>query len=433
MPPENGAFIVKNSWGSDNGDNGYYYVSYFDTSLAYSRIFELNYAVGYAFTSVQDKLNYDVNYHYTPFGTTYWFNSTHKSVKYRNNWVASSNELLKACGVYVDGSVNCNIEVFVNNDVEPVVKQEEVQLNYAGFHTINFDNPVKLTKGQKFRIQVTLNSLNYIFVPVERLVLARDSNGKSVNLYDGSSSHVGESEIYENGQWKDITTKFPNANLCLNAYADYYPMITKIDVSDLTINVGENKNVVATLYDKNNNIIKNTQITISINDVTGIGITNDKGQISFPFTSIGTYKVNFNFNGNNMYVGVSKTITVTVNQPIVQIPPQSQPPVSSPTTNVPNNGVITKPTSIVTVLKISCNTGKKYDPTEKVSLTLQKAKTIKVKVTANKKSNPIQFKNYKASLSLSKFNLKNKKTYSFNFEYSDAKYELKKTIKITTK
>ena len=432
MPPENGAFIVKNSWGDDKGDNGYYYVSYFDTSLAYSRNSELNGAVGYAFTSVQDKSNYDVNYHYTPFGTTFWKPFGSKSVRYRNNWIASSNEWLRACGVYVDGPVDCSVEVFVNNDNVNSVAKQEIKLNYAGFHTINFDNPVKLTKGQKFRIQVTLNSQNYIYLPFERSVSGLQ-NGGIVTVYGEVFSNVGESEIFENGMWKDVTTIYAKSNLCLNAYSDFYPMITMFDVSDLTMNSGENKNIVATLYDKKYNVVKNAQITISINGVTVVGVTNDNGQVSFPFTmSVGVYNVNFNFNGNDLYEGVSKTISVTVNQVTVVVPPQSQPPVSSPTTNIPNNPVVTKPTSTVTVLKIKY-TNQKYSPTAKVPLTLKQVKNLKVTVTGNKKPDTITFKNYETYLPLSKFGLKNKKTYSFNFAYSSAKYELKQTIKITTK
>lgn len=436
LPQGNGAFIVKNSYGSNWGDNGYFYVSYYDTCFAHFEEFEISNAVGFAFTSVQNKINYDINYQYTPLGTTWWMDIGQKSVKYANQWIASANEIIKACGVYVDDAVTCDIDVIVNN--QKVSETKNIQLNYAGFHTITLKVPVKITKSQTFRIEITLHSNNNIKIPIE--VTRPLVNGGFI--YTKASSNLGESSIFDGKKWIDMASLIPNSNLCLNAYTDYdSPIPTRIDASDLTMNYGENKPLVVTLFDIKDNKLKNTEMTFTVNGLTFTIPTNENGQVSIIF-NMNVGKISIIYSGNAKYCAASKTITVTVNQLTNQIISNQQSntnqptvnlPVSNPNTNIPNNPVITKPSSIVTIktAKISgFDSTCKYN--KKMTLTLNPKVTLNVKAKCNSKTYTVKFTNGKGTLPLSAFNLKKNNKYQVTFSGGNSKYTVSQKISFKT-
>ena len=92
--PANGAFIIRNSWGSYWGDNGYFYVSYYDKYLG-------NSDKNVVFMNAEPTSNYDNIYQYDPLGAVGYYGYDSNVGWFSNVFTAKNNELLKASSFYV--------------------------------------------------------------------------------------------------------------------------------------------------------------------------------------------------------------------------------------------------------------------------------------------------------------------------------------------
>jgi C1A family cysteine protease len=97
-PPGNGAFIIKNSWGTDHGHDGYWYISYYDKAFAG---YGLDTLAAMAITSAENITNYKNIYQYDILGNTFeslGFNS--HTAWMANQFTAQNNNPLTAFGFY---------------------------------------------------------------------------------------------------------------------------------------------------------------------------------------------------------------------------------------------------------------------------------------------------------------------------------------------
>ena len=157
-PPENdGAWIVQNSYGLDFGDNGYFYVSYEEPSLADPMVL-----------TVVPASSYDYNYQYDGSVNIESINaeSGEKVANVYTVPASSAVQYLSAVGftTYETGSKIYDIAVYtdVKGTSSPVSGSKacsfSVTTDNQGFITFKLPQTVKLAAGTKYSIVVTMKS-----------------------------------------------------------------------------------------------------------------------------------------------------------------------------------------------------------------------------------------------------------------------------------
>jgi len=209
-PAGNGAFIVKNSWGTNWGDSGYFYCSYYDTKMCSGSSASFN--NGAATT------NYNSIYQYDPFGKVQSLGYGSTNAWAANIFTATNSDALHAVGFYTtDIDVDYEISVYVNLSQSTNPASGTLQANQTGsisdcgYHTVALTTPVTLVSGQTFSVVTKLVNSSYTFPLAIEYAYPGYCSGATSSPGQSFSSSSGSS-------WADLTTWDTTANACIKAY-----------------------------------------------------------------------------------------------------------------------------------------------------------------------------------------------------------------------
>ncbi len=211
-PTNNGAWLCKNSWGTSIGINGYFWLSYEETSLTSLVSFE-----------VMEADEYENIYQYDGTMMKYIFRST-APASAANTFTAKRDELLTHVGFFSgNDKADAIVRIYKGrstNSKNPTVGAQLISealtsvndIEY-GYSTVKLAKGVYLTEGDVFTVVVTFTA----------------KSGKSAVLTEGETTtdttvrsytgNPGESFICLDGTWYDTSSKDGTDynNVCVKA------------------------------------------------------------------------------------------------------------------------------------------------------------------------------------------------------------------------
>jgi len=149
-PSGNGAWLCKNSWGTRWGNEGCFWISYYDktisTFVGFSGMESENYYKNYTYNGAEYNSIYGIGY----------------AIKLANVFKASGNEKLSSVAFYTIGTdVDVTVSVYKNirsNYTTPVqgtlAYKEQMTVERQGYHTVHLDEEILLAPGEIFSVVV---------------------------------------------------------------------------------------------------------------------------------------------------------------------------------------------------------------------------------------------------------------------------------------
>ena len=246
--PQSGAWLIKNSSGSNWNGDGHFWISYYDKYCGQSPMGAVS------FQGVE--LNpYDNIYYHDYHG---WCATISDCNAVFNAFSARATEKIVAVSFYTStDNVAYTVKIYDSFEAGELLEELSTKsgfLNHTGFHTVDLDKSVVVTKGDDFYVYLKLSSGGHAHdctteisillsgpstIAGSRTLPIQESSPigpKSISIFDyrrfgktnlesgsgilvNSVSHPGQSYYFSDSTWQDLYEFDNTANFCIKALA----------------------------------------------------------------------------------------------------------------------------------------------------------------------------------------------------------------------
>lgn len=253
-PTSNGAWLVKNSWGTEFGDAGYFWISYEDATLTNE-----DYSQAYVF-DFESGDNYDHNYQYDGSGSAGYAGSVLNGGSIANVFTAKANaaggaENINAVSFALyDVNVDYSIQIYTNlsNANDPTSGRAMLstpktgRTSYVGYYTVPLDNSIEVAEGSNFSVVITLarsaSNVAYYFCDYSY------TNGDWIQFVNETQTGQSFMKYSSRYGWYDLENEGMTARI--KAFTTdttlSQPTSVTLNSNALTLKAGETKTLIAT-------------------------------------------------------------------------------------------------------------------------------------------------------------------------------------------
>ena len=260
-PPGDGAWIFKNSWGGDQGNDGYYYASYYDVNFA-------THIESVAFV-LENAVEYNMNYQMDIGGVV----TFKQADEYANTYLAFADDLIAGIGTYFNASgVDYIVEVYVN---EVLKLNQSGTSPFYGFHTIKLDSYIPVKKGDFFAVNIKSTA-----VPI--LIESRQHYPEGLSVY------------LMNGTWVNASDNNTVCAIKVYTVADDSHVI---DNEDISVDYAGDKYFSVKVVTADGHAVAGTSVGFAINGKTINATTDCEGIAELEIVEVpGTYVITTVYN-----------------------------------------------------------------------------------------------------------------------------------------